>query len=220
MAKFDENYFKNDGMKATTIEDTLAKDEQILWRGKPNRKAYIWGQIFRMMPFALIWIIFDGAFLGCMIGFDVFGQLPWYFTLIISIFFVLHLTPVWMWIAGMVTSSIQQKNIEYVFTNTRIIVRSGVIGIDMRNIYYVDIESVNLKVGLSDKWFKVGDIYIRTPSSSIVLWDISDPYNITSKLQKIVNDIKSDVHYPNQLRPKVNKGFSTEYQTNAENKEK
>lgn len=220
MAKFDENYFKNDGMKATTIEDALAKDEQILWRGKPNRKAYIWGQIFRIMPFALIWIIFDGAFLGCMIGFDVFGQLPWYFTLIISIFFVLHLTPVWMWIAGMVTSSIQQKNIEYVFTNTRIIVRSGVIGIDMRNIYYVDIESVNLKVGLSDKWFKVGDIYIRTPSSSIVLWDISDPYNITSKLQKIVNDIKSDVHYPNQLRPKVNKGFSTKYQTNAENKEK
>ena len=74
MAKFDENYFKNDGMKATTIEDTLAKDEQILWRGKPNRKAYIWGQVFRMMPFALIWIIFDGAFLGCMFGFNIFGQ--------------------------------------------------------------------------------------------------------------------------------------------------
>ena len=71
MAKFDENYFKNDGMKATTIEDTLAKDEQILWRGKPKRSAYICGQIFRMMPFAFIWLIFDGAFLGCMFGFGL-----------------------------------------------------------------------------------------------------------------------------------------------------
>ena len=218
MAKFDENYFKNDGMKATTIEDTLAKGEQILWRGKPKRSAYICGQIFRMMPFAFIWLIFDGAFLGCMFGFDIFGQLPWYFTLIICIFFVIHLTPVWIWIANMVTASTQQKNIEYVFTNTRIIVRSGVIGIDMRNIYYADIQSVNLKVGLSDKWFKVGDIYIRATSSSVVLWDIADPYNITTKLQKIVNDIKTDVHFPNNLRPKVNEGFSTQYESDSGSK--
>lgn len=219
MAKLDENYFKNDGMQATNIEDTLAKDEQVLWRGKPKRSAYIWGQIFKMMPVALIWILIDGIFIGCMFGFNVFSQTPWYMVLFLCVFFLFHLTPVWIWIANMVTASIQQKNMEYVFTNTRIIIKSGVIGIDLQNIYYADIESVNLKVGLSDKWFKVGDIYIRTKSNSKVLWDISDPYNITTKLQKIVNDIKSDVYFPNELRTKVNKGFATRYEV-TENEKK
>lgn len=29
-----------------------------------------------MMPFALLWIVFDGAFIGLMIGFELFKSMP------------------------------------------------------------------------------------------------------------------------------------------------
>ena len=109
------------------------------------------------------------------------------------------------------TASIEHKNIEYVFTNTRIIIKSGVIGIDVKNIYYADINSVNLKVGLIDKLCRVGDVYISGASKAQVLWDIDNPYEITTKLQKIVNDIKTDTYYPNELRPDLNRGYTTKY---------
>ena len=98
-----------------------------------------------------------------------------------------------------------------VFTNKRIIIRSGIIGIDFKNIYYTEIESVNLKVGLVDKMLGVGDIYIKSNNKAQILFDIEDPYFITQKLQEIVIDIKTDVEFPNGLRPEENPGYKTKY---------
>lgn len=105
----------------------------------------------------------------------------------------------------------QTKNIEYIFTDRRIIIKSGLIGIDVNNIFYADIQSVNLKVGLVDKLLHVGDIYISGSAQAQVLWDIENPYDVTSRLQKIVNDIKTDIYFPNALRPDTNSGFDTQY---------
>lgn len=60
MKNIDENYFKNDAVEISSIEQTLSSDEQILWRGKPKKKAFVWGNILSMMPIALLWLIFDG----------------------------------------------------------------------------------------------------------------------------------------------------------------
>ena len=58
---------------------------------------------------------------------------------------------------------------------------------------------------------KVGDIYITGKFEATVLYDISDPYFITNQLQKIINDIKTDISFPNAFRPEENKGFKTKY---------
>jgi hypothetical protein len=129
----------------------------------------------------------------------------------IIVFFAFHLTPVWIWLANIITASRGYKNLEYVFTNKRIIIRSGIIGIDFKNIYYTEIESVNLKVGLVDKMLGVGDIYIKSNNKAQILFDIEDPYFITQKLQEIVIDIKTDVEFPNGLRPEENPGYNTKY---------
>ena len=213
MAVFNENYFKSDGTDSgeTTLESLLAEGETVLWKGKPKKAAFILSRVLRMMPFALIWLIFDGVFIGFMIGQNVFAQMPPVFTVFICIFFALHLIPVWIWISNIVTANRRHKNLEYAFTDRRVIVRSGLIGIDVHNFYYTDIQGVNLKVGLIDKWLKVGDIYIKSANQAQVLWDIEQPYAITTKLQKITADIKADVYYPNALRPSVNEGYRTEY---------
>ena len=164
-----------------------------------------------MFPFELIWLLFDSVFIIAMIATKAFSQMPIGAVIGIIVFFAFHLTPVWIWLGNIITASKGHKNLEYVFTNKRIIIRSGIIGIDFKNIYYSEIQSVNLKVGLIDKMLKVGDIYIKSKNNSEVLFDITDPYFITQKLQEIVIDIKTDIEFPNGLRPEENPGYKTKY---------
>lgn len=211
MAKFNEKYFGKQAYGEYAIEKMLSEGEEILWQGKPKKKAYVLAAVFRMMPFALIWLLFDGAVIGIMIKSDVFEEAPAYFVLLIVAFFAFHLIPVWIWISNIITSGMRHKNIEYAFTNTRIIIKTGLVGIDIANIYYADVENINLRVGAIDRILHVGDIYISSSEKAQVLWDIENPYEITAKLQKIVNDIKTDTYYPNNLRPSSNNGFNTKY---------
>lgn len=212
MKRIDENYFKVDeSMKKNSIEDILDSGENVLWREKPNKKDYICSKIFNMLPIALIWLIFDGVMIGMIFGTGAIDSMKLGMILFLIGFFLLHLTPVWIWLGGIIKGYLEIKNIEYAFTEKRIIVRSGVIGIDFRYIYYTDVQSVNLKVGLLDRIFKVGDVYIKANNESIVLFDIKNPYQITKKLEKITLDIKSDIYYPNALRPDENPGYKTKY---------
>ena len=128
------------------------------------------------------------------------------------VFFALHLVPVWLYIASIIRRVGGYKNLQYHLTNKRIIIRNGLIGIDFKIFYYSDISSLSVKVGLWDRMFKVGDLYIQSANQSAVLEDISKPYFYLSKIQKIVQDIKTDMSYPNDLRPETNQGYNTKYQ--------
>lgn len=214
MKKIDENYFKNsktENHKMDSIDSILNKDEQILWKGKPKEKAFVFGSIFSMMPLAIIWLLFDCGFIAVMFSGEALENAPVGISIFLIVFFALHLTPVWIWIGNIVTASRKYKNLEYVFTNKRIIIKSGIIGIDFQNIYYSEIDSVNLKVGPIDRMLKVGDIYINSKNKAQILYDIEDPYFITQKLQEIVVDIKTDIEFPNEFRPSENPGYGTRY---------
>lgn len=209
----DKNYFVDKDAQKGHIEIAdLVKgeeNEEILWQGKPNGKSYVLGRIVQMMPVALIWLAFDGFAIG-MIATHAQG-LPWYIFLFFAVFFALHLLPVWIWIANIVTAFKRLKNIEYAFTDKRIIIKSGFF-VKFDNIFYSDISSLNLHVGLIDRMFKVGDINIATNSDTrYEVEDIGNPYFILERLQKIVNDIKTDMQFPNDLRPAENHGYNTKY---------
>lgn len=211
MAKLDETYFKIDpsGRDLKNIEDVIGSDEQILWSGKPKKRAFLINAFTKMLPIALIWLFFDGAFIGLMIG--TMDEIPAPVKIFMVVFFLFHLMPVWIWLSNVLTANRQHENLEYAFTNKRIIIKSGIIGIDFKNIYYSEIDSVNLRVGLVDRIEKVGDIYIKSIGGANVLYDLENPYSLTEKLQKIVVDIKTDIQFPNNLRPAENDGYSTKY---------
>ncbi len=212
MDKYSKSYANTNEMNYINIDELIDKDEQILWRDKPKKSAFIWSKILSMLPFALIWILFDGFFIFMMIKNNIFSQMGTFFLIGIIVFFLIHLTPFWIWLYNVITASIQHKNIEYAFTTKRIIIRYGIF-VDLKNVYYMDIQSVNVKVGLIDRILKVGDIYIKTTNETIALLDIKDPYKVLNMLQKTVNDIKTDMHFPNELRPDANMGYSTKYKT-------
>lgn len=212
--KIDEKYFYDNAMQNNSIDDVINADEKVLWRGAPNAKSYVWANIVKMLPIAVIWLIFDGTFLTIIGTQMAQGHIPMGILWFIVPFFILHLTPVWIWIGNTVKAVKEVKNLEYAVTDKRIIIRSGMIGIDFKFINYTEIDSVNVKVGLIDRIFKVGDIYVNSSVNSGVLWDVSNPYGIARALQKVITDIKSDVNYPNAMRPDSNPGYKTEYGEN------
>ena len=211
----DENYFKpqkNDTGKRR-IKDMveLTEDEQLLWTGKPNKKVFILEQFFKMLPIVILWLGVDSIFIGFMIYGMVKSAIPLGFIAFMIFFFGIHLAPVWMWLSRILTARARLKNIEYGFTNKRIIIKAGVF-VTLTNIMYSEITSVNLHVGFLDRMFHVGDITITTSNDDThILEDLSDPYHLTNKLQAIVVDIKNDIEFPNDLRPETNSGYKTKY---------
>lgn len=218
MARRKKDFFGNDTTQQEQqeqqpydIKSLITDNEQILWQGKPLKKAFVMARIFRMLPFALIWLVFDGIFITFMIMSGIFEQMPWYFLVGIIAFFAVHLIPVWIWIANIVSASAQHTNVDYVFTDKRIIIKSGLVGVDVKNIFYTEINDVRTNVGFIDKMYNVGDIIITANFKVYMIEDIKNPYEVTNRLQKIVLDIKTDTFYPNDLRPKANSGYDTKY---------
>lgn len=211
MKKVDDKYFlkPNGNFSEQTIESVLSEGEKILWRAKPNRFSFIFSSFFKKLPLAIIWLIFDITFISLLATFS--SGMPPFVIVFLVVFFLFHLIPVWMWLGSILSASRRQKLEEYAFTNTRIIIKRGFIGEEIKSIYYTSLNSVNLKVGIIEKMCKVGDIYLVANNEKIVLEDIKDPYFISQKLQKIALDIKTDIIFPNSLRPSENEGYKTDY---------
>lgn len=197
------------------LPNPLTEWEQVLWSGKPKKSAFLINNILTMLPFALIWLLFDSIFI---IAFVSSGS-PKEMILPIILFFAFHLMPVWIWLGNVLTANKKWKNTKYYVTDKRIIVQTGIIGASYDTIYYKDIKNVSLKVGIIDKLLKVGDIYIdtgslltsRSKNVMMTILDVENPYEIYGKLQKIVLDIQTDIEFPNAYRPNENPGYNTKY---------
>lgn len=50
----------------------------------------------------------------------------------------------------------------YVITNKRVLIKSGLIGTDFNSLYFTEVRTVNVNVGLIDKIFSVGTINVDT----------------------------------------------------------
>ncbi len=199
------------------MPNPLAEGEQVLWSAKPKRSAFIINNIVRMMPVALIWLLFDSFIIYVFISTGKIKEM----VLPIIIFFAFHLLPVWIWLGNILTASKKWKNTKYYVTDKRIIIQTGIIGASYDTIYYKDIKNVSLKIGVIDKLLKVGDIYIDTGNTTLTnsgtkklymtILDIEKPYDVYTRLQKIVLDIQSDMEFPNAYRPSENPGYKTKY---------
>ena len=206
-----EDFTPNEGIKQNSIEDILMEDEEILTTLVPNKKVFILEALLKGLPFVLLWAAFDVFFIVNIINSPATKESGFPIAPILIVFFLLHLMPVWLYVGRVVKRVAGYKNIQYVFTDKRVITRSGIIGIDFKFIYFTDIQALDVKVGILDRLFKVGDLVIRSASQTMILDDIAYPYQYSAKLQKVVTDIKADMAYPNDLRPGENHGYQTKY---------
>ena len=205
MSKYEK---ANKNFEKINVNEVLVNGESIIWNGKPKKSAYIINKFFTMLPFAIIWLMFDSIFIISFIASGSFMEMLWF---IIS-FFALHLMPVWIWLSNVLTAKKNWENTEYYVTDKRIIIESGFIGMNYQTIYYKDIKNVYLRIGVIDKLLKVGDIYFDINQNRTQFFlDLENPYELYTKLQKIVLDIQTDIEFPNNLRPNENNGYNTKY---------
>ena len=199
----------NNGLQ---IEDILARDEEILWRGKPKKSAYFTHVILKHLWLIILCI---GGGILCLLPL-ILGLIELRGSLIelamSSVFFITALIQ----ILHIIKECIGYKNIEYALTNNRILFKSGIIGMDYHGLQYSEIGSVNLDVGIVDKIFNVGDIKIRYANTYTILYDLTDCYKVYKIVQKTILDIQTDIEYPNALRPDENPGFNTKYKNGDE----
>lgn len=194
--ELDKDYFKNDNVTSNaTVESFLMEDETILWRGKAKKSAYVAGKSLALAPIAILWLCIDIAFISLIFG----SGAPGFIGFFIIPFFALHLMPVWLWIYSMVKATREQKTIEYVITNERVIEFRG----DPRYIYKsVELNSivdVSLRINFIDKFLGVGDITI-----------VSDKDIYISKL-----NINENIYSNSRLRNTNSRRRAAQIETNS-----
>ena len=191
----------------------LAEGEEVLWEGKPKKSAFIATKSTTMLPIAIVWLCLDLGFIGSIFedGEGLFFLIP---------FFLMHMMPVWIWLANVVTAGRRYTNTGYYVTNRRIVIQHGFLAVNEVSLFYKDLQNVQTRIGFVDKIFHVGDICfdagVRYDSrgrkeNEFVFEELEDVQDVYARIQKIVLDMQTDIEYPNDLRPQNNPGYNTQY---------
>lgn len=188
----------------------VGMDETILYEGKPDKRCFIFESIFNpLLPVAIIWAIFDGGFLGMAMGGMDFIMIP---------FFLFHLMPVWIYLAGVIFSFRRYRNTYYIVTDHGVYISSGIFAMNLAAKTFAELSRVNLHRGIFDQMFHVGDVQLTTDQLTrkgvpavMGINSISDYAEVFQLVKKLQKDIYTDVMYPNDLRPKENHGYRTKY---------
>ena len=204
MGTFNEKYFGTNETPQSNIDNMLRPYETVFQRLKPNKKAYILSNVFHNLWITLIWLGFDGFAIGAMIASGVFLEAG-FFSLFLIAFFAAHLTPVWIWLNGIIKAVKNVKHTEYVLTDQRILIREGVNTVDIHSLYYKEVYSINLRIGYLDDILNVGDIYITGEYQSIVLFDIPNPKEICRLIRETANNQK--INYSNNGKTTLPKSY-------------
>ena len=192
------------------INNILDSNEKIIWQGKPKYTAFILKSI-PVAVFGLFWCTF---------------LIPFYWGLFTGKF------PIFAWVVlgphtfiglGMLTAplwaSLAYPYIEYAITSKRIIIKSGFFARNFSTVDYATLTDVSVDIGFIGRITNTGNINFisgmgifteKTGKSSIAA--IENPYDVFKLLKQIYFDIKTDVEFPNKLRPPVNPGYQSEYQ--------
>lgn len=143
----------------TQLESIVGSNEQVLWRGKPNKICFVLESIFNpLLPFALVWLIFDSSFI---IAFSSAKGAENMLSFFIP-FMLVHLMPVWLYLGGVILTFLRYKNTEYLITDKSIYISGGSISYTEYSLKYSDIKSVGIKRSFIDQRLGLGDVIISS----------------------------------------------------------
>lgn len=189
------------------FDKILDKNEKILWEGKPEFLPFVFNMNLGVLILGIILVmsglvvIFYGLFLGEYLYFIA----PQFWLGLVIIF------------SPMVYRIFLLRHTHYAITNKRVIIQTGIIGRDFGFVDFDQITSAIVNIGFIDKTLgkDSGTIIISTAGNFSLgmykdnkgyLSNISDPYTVFKFFKKVSFDVKTDIKFPNQYRPKKNPG--------------
>ena len=217
------NYAKSE------LELMVGSNEKILWKGKPNKRCFILEGIFNpMLPFALVWFLFDSLFIAAFIGGAATPGAPAVFSIFPLIFFLFHLMPVWIYLGGVIFVFRRYQHTEYIVTDKGVYISGGLFSYTCNMKPFTELARVNIHRGIIDKIIGVGDVVLtsnnvadlysanirvngRPLDVGTTIADIKDYRKVFEIIKKLQEDIYTDTMYPNALRPEENQGYRTKY---------
>ena len=192
--------------KITKVDTMLAEGESIAMRIKPKALPFTLKKsataIFAGLVLIVIFAVFALSFnndLSMLTLLSIFENTSFggFKTLCTIVFLVL---PIAFISLRIVLAIMEYKNTEYVVTNKRVFISSGVLGVDCDHIYFYDIDSVRADVTFFEKIFGVGTVILASDSKGYAFRQISDVYKIANEIQAITRTEKTDALYPNDKR--------------------
>ena len=191
------------------FEQVLDKDEKVMWTGSP-----------KLIPFLVTGLPFLGiGILWFCIDYFGFIKNQGIDNPSFSVpFFILHLFPFWGSILNMGRLALVYNNTFYIYTNKRLMMRSGFWGTDFMAIDDDKISDIEVNVNPIENMYGVGTVQAfsgRTSAKGNRVYDkfvaVEKPYEVFKMIKQISVDIKTDYNYPNALRPEENPGYKTDY---------
>ena len=177
-------------METNVFKDVLNKDEKILQIIKPDKKVYYYINILiPLLCLAIIMLIV--AIPLILVGQAIYSLIP------IGLFIIIAL------LIGICCPCIY-NNLYYAITTQRLIIRSGIIGIDFKSMDLAEINAVEVFVGVMDKMLKkgTGSLNFGSPTRPIVKLQNSDvsktfsferiaaPYDVSKEIKELIDKAK------------------------------
>lgn len=192
--------------KSTQFFNSVKNDnEQILWTDTPVFLPFVLPSFLLGIPFlgfAIFWTVTAMSDAGLLFG--SFG----------IIFIILGL--------GICFGKIFAfSNTAFAYTQYRVLIRGGFWGTDFISIDYDKITNMEVNVNPIESIENTGSIRFysgktrSTKNGTEAAFDafaaIKNPYEVFKKIKQISLDVKTDINYPNALRPDNNPGYNTNY---------
>ena len=187
----EENFIKNES--TNLFDNVLDKNEQIIKIIKPNKL-----KLFIYWLSNAFWINFWIAIITILpmlsASWEMGESLSWEFYMIPVAIIVL------IFIFTAIFAAIYYKNNYFAYTNARILIRSGIIGIDFKSLDMRYVGALNVKVGFWDKVLKqeTGTITFGSMSSPMAtskavgynFSHIEKPYELYKEMKQVVEEVK------------------------------
>ena len=188
MEKQIENY-----QDSNLFDNVLEKNEKVIKIIKPNKlKLFVYwlGYAFWIN----VWIALIGIIPMIGTSLETNTNFPWqYYMIVVGVIVIIF-------VVTAILAQIYYKNNYFAYTNARILIRSGIIGIDYKSLDMRYVGALNVRVGFWDKVLKqeTGTITFGSMSSPMAtskavgynFAHIEKPYELYKEMKQVVEEVK------------------------------
>ncbi len=188
------------------FDNILDSDEKIIKVLKPNKFKFFWSSVLGAIIFTLFFVGFGVMTVTIP---DELGEVAPIGVLIVIVAIVVVLDFLLIF-----CTYLSYKKRFYAYSNKRVIIRCGVIGVDYKSLDIDMIGAIDVGVGLLDKLFRknTGTISFGSVASPMTagggaafsFYSVQNPYELYKEIKTVINETKEKASKKSKSKPKQN----------------
>lgn len=186
------------------FDNILDSDEKIIKVLKPNKFKFFWSSVLGAILFTIFFVGFGIMTITIP---DEFGEVA-----PLGVFFVILAVVVVLDFLLIFCTYLSYKKRFYAYSNKRVIIRCGVIGVDYKSLDIDMIGAIDVGVGLLDKLFRknTGTISFGSVASPMTagggaafsFYAVQNPYELYKEIKTVINETKEKAAKKSKSKPK------------------